>query len=287
MDLKSDIQEKYYADYWKKLESNISQDSKDLEMFFRMYLAIKTYTLIPKNSVYREFVNWISVSDLNVKDLFEDLVAYSKIYSAVIVENITFVNSRLRDAVVDYRKINSDLTLPIVMELFSMYKKNMFADTVMAELLWAINTYMIRRSICDMNSQNISKLFPTILKKLLEKCDGDYTNIVKHLNQEMVGNNAGTSGSYMPTDKQMMELLYNANVYKRPALRIILDRIELYENPAPVVLTNLSVEHLMPQTPTEEWIEELNTDNETYFENLHRIGNLTLARNAITVRWEI
>lgn len=277
MDLKSDIQEKYYADYWKKLESNISQDSKDLEMFFRMYLAIKTYTLIPKNSVYREFVNWISVSDLNVKDLFEDLVAYSKIYSAVIVENITFVNSRLRDAVVDYRKINSDLTLPIVMELFSMYKKNMFADTVMAELLWAINTYMIRRSICDMNSQNISKLFPTILKKLLEKCDGDYTNIVKHLNQEMVGNNAGTSGSYMPTDKQMMELLYNANVYKRPALRIILDRIELYENPAPVVLTNLSVEHLMPQTPTEEWIEELNTDNETYFENLHRIGNLTLA----------
>lgn len=128
-----------------------------------------------------------------------------------------------------------------------------------------------------MNSQNISKLFPTVLKKVLEKCNGDYTDVLKYLNQEMVGNMASTSGSYMPTDKQMMELLLNANVYKRPALRIVLDRLELYNNPAPVNLSNLSIEHLMPQTPTEEWLEELDTDMETYLENLHRLGNLTLA----------
>lgn len=81
----------------------------------------------------------------------------------------------------------------------------------------------------------------------------------------------------MPTDKQMHELLFTANVYKRPALRIIFDRIELYENPAPVDLSALSVEHLMPQTATEEWLEELDTDMETYQDNIHRIGNLTLA----------
>lgn len=103
------------------------------------------------------------------------------------------------------------------------------------------NTYMIRRSLCDMNSQNISKLFPTVLKKVLEKCNGDYTDVLKYLNQEMVGNMASTSGSYMPTDKQMMELLLNANVYKRPALRIVLDRLELHNNPAPMDLSNLSI----------------------------------------------
>lgn len=41
---------------------------------------------------------------------------------------------------------------------------------------------------------------------------------------------AFTSGSYMPTDKQMWEPLINTNVYKRPALRIVLDRLELYKN---------------------------------------------------------
>lgn len=56
MDLRSDLQEKYYSLYWKKLEENISADSKQLENFFRIYLAIKTFVLVPKNNVYREFV---------------------------------------------------------------------------------------------------------------------------------------------------------------------------------------------------------------------------------------
>ena len=58
---------------------------------------------------------------------------------------------------------------------------------------------------------------------------------------------------------------------------IILERLELYDNPAPVDLSKLSIEHLMPQTPTDEWLAELDVDEETYFSNLHRIGNLTLA----------
>ena len=41
MNLDSDTQDNYYRDYWRKIEESISNDSKDLEMFFRMYLAIK------------------------------------------------------------------------------------------------------------------------------------------------------------------------------------------------------------------------------------------------------
>lgn len=277
MDLQSDIQEKYYADYWKKLEDNVSTDSKTLELFFRMYLAIKTYVLVPKNNVYREFVKWIEKHNLDVKPLFEDLLEYAKIFNMLMNEDINRLDKSLKDSVVDFRKIDSDLPMAIAMEFCRLYRQNSISADVLGNLIYAINTYMLRRSLCDMNSQNISKLFPTVLKKVLEKCNGNFEDILKHLNQEMVGNNASTSGSYMPTDKQMLELLFNANVYKRPALRIVLDRLELHDNPAPVDLSKLSIEHLMPQTPTEEWLEELDTDNETYLENLHRLGNLTLA----------
>ena len=277
MDLQSDVQEKYYADYWKKLEDNVSTDSKTLELFFRMYLAIKTYNLIPKNNVYREFVKWIEEHDTDIKDLFEDLLEYAKIFNLLMNKDVNKIDKKLKDAIEDFRKVNSDIPMAIVMEFYQIHRKGLISTDVFASLICAINTYMIRRSLCDMNSQNISKLFPTVLKKVLEKCNGDYTDVLKYLNQEMVGNMASTSGSYMPTDKQMMELLLNANVYKRPALRIVLDRLELYNNPAPVNLNNLSIEHLMPQTPTEEWLEELDTDMETYLENLHRLGNLTLA----------
>lgn len=277
MDLQSDVQEKYYADYWKKLEDNVSTDSKTLELFFRMYLAIKTYNLIPKNNVYREFVKWIEEHDTDIKDLFEDLLEYAKIFNLLMNKDVNKIDKKFKDAIEDFRKVNSDIPMAIVMEFYQIHRKGLISTDVFVSLICAINTYMIRRSLCDMNSQNISKLFPTVLKKVLEKCNGDYTDVLKYLNQEMVGNMASTSGSYMPTDKQMMELLLNANVYKRPALRIVLDRLELYNNPAPVNLNNLSIEHLMPQTPTEEWLEELDTDMETYLENLHRLGNLTLA----------
>ena len=277
MDLQSDVQEKYYADYWKKLEDNVSTDSKTLELFFRMYLAIKTYNLVPKNNVYREFVKWIEEHDTDIKDLFEDLLEYAKIFNLLMNIDVNKIDKKLKDAIGDFRKVNSDIPMAIVMEFYQIHRKGLISTDVFVSLICAINTYMICRSLCDMNSQNISKLFPTVLKKVLEKCNGDYTDVLKYLNQEMVGNMASTSGSYMPTDKQMMELLLNANVYKRPALRIVLDRLELYNNPAPVNLSNLSIEHLMPQTPTEEWLEELDTDMETYLENLHRLGNLTLA----------
>lgn len=291
MDLQSDIQEAYYAKYWKKLEENVSQDSKILEIFFRMFLAIKTYILIPKNGVYRGFIDWVDAKGIDTKDLFEELLEYSKIFSLLFNTDINKIDKKLKDVIVDFRKINSDLPMAIIMEFYHLHRQQKIGTETLAKLVSSVNSYMIRRSLCDMNSQNISKLFPTVLKKVIEKCNDNYDDVLKVLNQEMVGNIAGTSGSYMPTDKQMMEMLFNANVYKRPALRIVLDRLELDNNPAPVDLSVLSVEHLMPQTATEEWLEELDTDMETYLDNIHRLGNLTLATKSdnskmSNLKWE-
>jgi len=277
MNLDSDTQDKFYAQYWRKIEENISTDSKDLEMFFRMYLAIKTYTLVPKNGVYRSFVDWVENKKVSTDVLFKELLEYAKIYHSINDTPVTALDKALRVAITDFRKIKSDLPISIIIEFYRLYNIGSIKADVLGQLIQAINAYLIRRNICDMDSQNISKLFPTILRRVMEKCDGDYSDIVAVLNQEMVGNNAGTSGSYMPTDTQMHDALFNANVYGRPTLRIILDRLELSDNPAPVDLSILSIEHLMPQTPTEEWLEELDVDEETYMANLHRLGNLTLA----------
>lgn len=277
MNLDSDTQDKFYAQYWRKIEENISADSKDLEMFFRMYLAIKTHTLVPKNGVYRNFVDWVESKKIDTDVLFKELLDYAKIYHVINSTPVEVLDKALRVAITDFRKIKSDLPVSIIIEFYRLYNTGSIKADALGLLIQAINAYLIRRNICDMDSQNISKLFPTILRRVTEKCNGDYSNIVSVLNQEMVGNNAGTSGSYMPTDTQMREFLFSANVYGRPTLRIILDRLELNDNPAPVDLSKLSIEHLMPQTPTEEWLEELDVDEETYMANLHRLGNLTLA----------
>lgn len=277
MNLDSDTQDKFYAQYWRKIEENISMDSKGLEMFFRIYLAIKTYTLVPKNSVYRSFVDWVETQKVSTDVLLKELLDYAKMYHSINSISVESLDKALQVPITDFRKIKSDLPISIIIEFYRLYNIGSIKADILGQLIQAINAYLIRRNICDMDSQNISKLFPTILRRVMEKCDGDYTDIVAVLNQELVGNNAGTSGSYMPTDTQMYNALFNANVYGRPTLRIILDRLELSDNPAPVDLSKLSIEHLMPQTPTEEWLEELDVDEETYMVNLNRLGNLTLA----------
>lgn len=280
MNLDSSTQDQYYSNYWKKIEDNVSSDSKDLEMFFRMYLAIKMYILVPKSKVYRSFVEWVETAGITTDILFKSLLEYARIFNIINNSSISSLDKELQKPLTDFRKINSDIPLLLVMELFKLQSSGSIDNAVLGKAIDSINAFLIRRSLCDMDSQNISKLFPSILKRVLETCAGNYSDIISVLNQEMVGNNADTSGSYMPTDTQMHDFLFNANVYKRPALRIILERLELNDNPAPVDLSKLSIEHLMPQTATEEWLEELDTDEETYMANLHRLGNLTLAAKA-------
>ena len=83
---------------------------------------------------------------------------------------------------------------------------------------------------------------------------------------------------YMPDDVQLRDLILNANMYNiRSTVRIFFDKLEHHNNPAPVDLSVLSIEHLMPQTPTSEWYSELAVDEDTYMRNVHRLGNLTLA----------
>lgn len=277
MGLDSDTQEKFYTQYWRKLEEHISQNSRELELFFRMFLAVKMYNLVAKSAVYRSFVEWNENGNYQTEDLFKELLEYAQIYNDIVKKDINTLPIKMRPVLTDFRKVNSEIPISLIMGLYKTYKENEIDVKILSDLIHVVNTYMIRRSICDMDSQNISRLFPQILKKVQKECSNGYEDIINVLNQELVGNNANTSGSYMPTDKQMHEILKYANVYKRPALRIILDRLELHENAAPVDLSMLSIEHLMPQTPTEEWLEELETDEETYYENLHRLGNLTLA----------
>ena len=115
------------------------------------------------------------------------------------------------------------------------------------------------------------------LKDLINDCKGNYTKIVEYLKKNLINKQRGKSAR-MPDDEMLRTVLMYENVYNlRVTLRVILDKIETFNNPAPVDLTKLSVEHLMPQTPTTEWIEVLDVDEATYERNLHRLGNLTLA----------
>lgn len=277
MDLKSEVQEQYYKDYWKKIEDYISSDSKKLELFFRMYLAARTHNLPTRSAIYRNFVSWVKESNISTEELLKDVVQYADAYYNIYRKDIRELDSSIRESIKEFRRILSDMPAPALMELYLLYKKKCISEQTFSRLVQMISCYLIRRALCNLDTSNITRMFPTFIRDVMDECNGNYDNIIDIAGKNLVTKNVGNA-MYMPTDTQMRETIANANMYNiRATLRIFFDKLELRNNPAPVDLTSLSVEHIMPQSKSKEWMKELRIDEETYNYNLHRLGNLTLA----------
>lgn len=285
MDIQSDVQERYYTNYWNKLENYVSNDSKKLELFFRMFLACKNKTLSNVTGIYRDFKEWYKneLESSDVETILKDIVLYAKYYNIIYFKPLPELKNDVRDSIQEYRKILSDMPAPFLMEMYYLYDQvddngeSFITADQFNEIVSLINTYLIRRAICGLDTSDITRIFPTVLKDVLNECDGSYKYIVEYVKKNLVNKQRGKAAN-MPDDEYLKTYLKTANVYSnRLTLRAIFDRIETKGNSAPVDLSKLSVEHLMPQTPTKEWLQALNVDEITYEKYLHRIGNLTLA----------
>ncbi len=286
MDIPSETQELYYNQYWKKIEENLTSDSKKIELFFRMFLACKLKILPNISVVYSTFKDWFTTEfegGRTVEDILKEIVSYSKYYNSLYNKPLDKIDSGIRSAIKDFRNNLSEMPAPLLMEIYNLYSTvdeegNPYVDAKQfSEIINLVNVYLIRRSICALDTSDITRLFPVVLKDVLSECAGNYKSIVDLTKKNLINKQRGKSAA-MPTDDDIRNYLATANVYNnRVTLRVIFDKIETHNNPAPVDLSKLSVEHLMPQTATKEWLDALETDAETYEKNLHRLGNLTLA----------
>lgn len=287
MDIQSDIQERYYSLYWKKIEEYLTSDSKKLELFFRMFIACKNKSLSNTTAVYTDFKDWFTKESesTNIEEILKMIVQYAKYYYIIYKKPIEEVNSIIRTSIEEFRKVLSDMPAPFLMELYSLTEtlsedgQPIISMYQLKEIIDIVNTYLIRRAICGLDTSDITRLFPVLLKDVVRECDNkkDYCNIVEYTKKYLINKQRGKS-AFMPDDEQLKTNLEMANVYNlRITLRVIFDKIEMHNNTAPVDLRKLSVEHLMPQKPTQEWLDVLKVDENTYEKHLHRLGNLTLA----------
>lgn len=279
MPIESEKQEKYYGQYWKKLEDLIDSDSKKLEAFFRFFITAKRQIFINKSQVYRAFTDWHteSIATRSNEDIFKELVKYAYAHNLVYKSDLKGINPALAKQITEFRLILSDMPAPLLMELFVLHAEGKISADQLAEILNVLNSYLMRRSLCGLPTSDITRLFPVLLKDILNACGDDFSNIVEEFKKYLVYKHKGDSQE-MPTDKKLAETILNANMYNyRSWVAILFKKWELLNNSAPADLSKLSIEHLMPQTPTPEWFAMLECDRETYETNLHRLGNLTLA----------
>lgn len=285
MDLSSDDQDKYYVEYWKKIETNVSSDSKRLESFFRFFLSTKNYSLTNTSNIYRDFKVWFTDkldSGFSVEKIVDEILKYSKMYHKIYHKSINESSIIYKNALSEFRKNLSDMPAPLLLELFYMneYPDDDFycSDDVLSEILTIINTYLLRRAICGLDTSDITRLFPLILRDLKTDIANGAKDLVDHFKRSLVNKNRGKS-AMMPDDDYLTNYLLTSNAYNnRLTIRIFFEKLENHGNSAPVEQSKLSIEHLLPQTPTEGWLKEVKIANfKDYEKYLNKIGNLTLA----------
>ena len=174
MPIPSEQQDEYYNKYWRKLESLISADSKKLESFFRFFIMAKRGTMVNKNATYAAFVEWFEAQQksTSVENIFKEIVRYASYYSKIFNVDITSLPKELQKPIEEYRMIKSEMPIPLLLEYFSINDKDNtsksgITNLQLATIIETLNSYLMRRSLCDMDTSSITRYFPSLLKETL------------------------------------------------------------------------------------------------------------------------
>ena len=268
-------QEKYYNDYWLVLERYMKEDSKKIAEFFRFFLASKTYNLCNQNSVYDAFKQYWSMNVPEEECGLKDIITYAKYYYILYLSEESDI-SYAKEEIKELRRIKTNMPAPFLMKMLELKENGIISEEQLKSIINIINTYLIRRHMMKLDTSDITRYFPQLLRNVINLCNQyTYNEIVEIVKKCLVNDNRQKS-SYMPDDKQLRAYLWTANAYALVHTRLILDKIEHFNNTAPVDLSKLSIEHIMPQTPNDYWIKNTNGDRQEYDVQINRIGNLTL-----------
>ncbi|MDA8371797.1 MAG: DUF262 domain-containing protein [Nocardiopsaceae bacterium] len=192
--------------------------------------------------------------------------------------------TELRGPLVRLKEWGGQTTYPMTLHLLDLLDRGESTVAEVAEALGYVESFLVRRMLCVVPTNNLNRIFNSAPKEL--ETDRPVPEAVhRYLSGER---------RYWPSDTELRESIRRRPFYwsGRPGQRLfVLRRLEeSYDASEPVdfAKAKLTIEHIMPQTATEEWLERLAeevTDEEgpqqLHGLLLHTLGNLTLtAENA-------
>jgi uncharacterized protein with ParB-like and HNH nuclease domain len=267
-----EIQERWYRMYWKPLEEDYPE-SRELEEFFRYYLAVKTFGLLNRADIYEGFKKYWTSHVKSYEAGLQEVDRFCRYYHAVY--DGTFTDPQIEEVFRDYRTNGSHYPAPLFLESLNLYEEKKITKEELCASVRMIDTYMTRRMLCGNDTVVLSRWFPTLLRTVLRDFE-EGTDYVTALRKNLIEINRGHALA-MPTDKQVMRAMQEVNAYSLMNIRAVLERIEQYASPARVDTSQLNIEHIMPRSPSAWWLAHAGVkDEDDYDTTVNLIGNLTL-----------
>ena len=163
-----------------------------------------------------------------------------------------------------------EVSYPFLLKIHHDCVEGLITSDELKEILKLCISYVLRRAICEIPTNSMNKTFAT-LKNYIRP--DDYLNSVKafFVMQDTY--------KEFPDNEKFEGAFENRDIYNMRARNYILSRLENFDNKAPIIIENYTIEHIMPQNKnlSSTWQNMLGTDWEEIKEKyLHTLGNLTL-----------
>ena len=272
MGLDSKHQNKLYEEYWYEIEQEFKNDDALFDDFIRYYLAVKNKKLPTKYNVYKDFKTY-SRDFESIDDLVKDIYKFSRYFLNIYFEQEE--DTELLEAFKSLNDLEFNLTLPFILSVYDDYM-NIEDDSEVKlskedfiEIIKYVESYLLRRAICEIPTNSLNNVFARLSGEI------DKSDYLKYFLAVMAEKDGARR---FPTNTELRENILIKNLYsKRKILGHILINIENDTNKAIINLDECTIEHIMPQKLSEEWINQLGDNYKDIHEKyLHTLGNLTL-----------
>ncbi len=259
-------QEDFYNQYWRAMEEDFKQNETLFNKFVRHYLTIKTGKIPKEKRVYEAFKGYQQKEGIEIEDLLKDLQKYCGYFCQIAFKKEA--DKDLNKALSFLVDLEMDVVYPLLLELYSDYSDGVLLKQDFIPIIALTESYICRRTVCGLGSSGFNKFFASFTKKIDKK---QYLKSVeKHFGSL-------TGKQKFPNDSEFKDLFITIDFYNLKEKKYFLERLEKFDTKEPVDTQKCNIEHIMPQTLTEEWEGDLGENFEAIHEKyLHTIGNLTL-----------
>ena len=259
-------QERVYARWWRPLEEMLGDS---LTEFLRHY-AMKDGENIRQGGIYaatKERLRKIETPEGVEKEMAQ-MQGFGQFYAAILQPNLE-LDSLVRQRLQNIQDLSVTTSYPLLLRLFDARRNGAMDNAQLEECLGLIESFVVRRAVCGVPTNALNKLFLQWTKSFP---DVDYA---KWLLGVM---STGGGGRRFPNAVEFSEAFKNQPQYGRGPIRHILLRLEAaFNHKEKVDLQTATIEHILPQTLTDDWRAELGNDSDARHAILvDTLGNLTL-----------
>lgn len=263
MGLEPSEQTYIYEHLWRPMEQLFIYETQGtvMDAFFRHYLTMKLSRIPKQGRVYEEFKLYhLNCGFGTIRELCQDLLEYAKYYTNIVFKRNTDTDlKKLYEDIIDLRM---EVSYPFLLKIHHDCVEGLITSDELKKILKLCISYVLRRAICEIPTNSMNKTFAT-LKNYIRP--DDYLNSIKafFVMQDTY--------KEFPDDDKFEGAFVSRDIYNMRARNYILSRLENFENKAPIIIENYTIEHIMPQNKnlSLEW-------QEVQKKYLHTIGNLTL-----------